>query len=149
MKMIGEYTARGSIRSDRTLNRIILDDGRFDTAYRVTHFELAPHTTGSTTAQVYTGKLLTNDDQAAGENWNWDRNGEIAWAMFAFDANGVSTPNVVTTVDPDNLVVQDLFVLADEGVGSDVKVNYMIKMEKYDITDSQGALAMVRNRSQA
>ena len=69
--------------------------------------------------------------------------------MFAFDANGVSTPNVVTTVDPDNLVVQDLFVIADEGVGSDVKVNYMIKMEKYDITDSQGALAMVRNRSQA
>ena len=149
MKKTGEYTCRGSIRTDRTLNRIILDDGRFDTAYRVVEFELAPHTTGSTTAQVYTGKLLTNDEQTAGENWNWDRNGEIAWAMFAFDANGVSTPNVVTTVDPDNLVVQDLFVLADEGVGADVKVNYMIKMEKYDITDSQGALAMVRNRSQA
>jgi hypothetical protein len=149
MKKIGEYTCRGSIRTDNVLNRIILDDGNFDTGYRVVEFEIAPHTLGTTSGQVYTAKLLTDDDDAALVNWNWDKNTEIGWSIFAFDANAISTPNTYSTVDPDNLVIQDLFVIGDEGLGTDVKLNYMIKLEKYDITDSQGALAMVRNRSQA
>lgn len=149
MKKIGEYTCRGSVRTDGAINRIILDDGKFTTGYRITEFDIVPHTLGSTTGQFYTGKLLTDDDVGTGENWNYDHNAEIAWSMMGFDANAVSSPNAYSLVDPDNLVIQDLFIVAFDGVNSDVKVNYFIKMEKYDITDSQGALAMVRNRSQA
>ena len=149
MKKIGEYTARGSVRTDNSINRIILFDGEFDTGYRVVEFEIAPHTLGTTSGQVYTAKLLTDDSQTAGVNWNWDRNAEIGWSIFAFDANAISTPNTYKKIDPDNLVVEDLYIIADEGLGTDVKLNYMVKLEKYDITDSQGALAMVRNRSQA
>ena len=51
-------------------------------------------------------------------------------------------------VDRENLVVQDLFITVRTRDISDPFVNYYIEMEKYDMTDAQGALAMVRNRAQ-
>ena len=152
MKKIGEYTTRGSIRTDNALNRIILFDGRFDTAYKILEFKIAPHDMDDTSPRLFTSKLMTDDNAAIGINWNWDNNEEIAWASASYDANGGTQTGetMFNLVDPDNLVIEDLYILADEGVGSaDVKMNYYIRMEKYDITDSQGALAMVRARSQA
>ena len=148
MKKIGDYTTRGSVFADDSINRIILDDGNFKTGYRITEFVIAPHDTDNTASRLYSAKLLVNDEQTPGLNWNWDRNGEIGWAQYSIDSNSSNAPNVFTLVDPDNLVIQDLYIIASE-FGSDAKVNYFIRMEKYDITDSQGALAMVRNRSQA
>ena len=149
MKKIGEYTCRGSIRSDNSSNRIILDDGRFDTAYRVVDFVIGPHDMDNLFTFAFTAKLLTDDDTSTGVNWNWEDNAEIGWAAFAFDGNATDTLGNFKQIDPDNLVVQDLFIRADEANGNDKKLNYFLRMEKYDITDSQGALAMVRNRSQA
>ena len=150
MKKIGEYTARGSIRTDGSINRITLDDGSFETAFRIVEFVVAPHDMDNQTTRVITSKLITDDDTSTGVNWNWDDNAEIAWSIFGYDANATQYGFVFNQLDPDNLVVQDLYILADEGQQSvDIKVNYFVKMEKYDITDSQGALAMVRNRSQA
>ena len=148
MKKIGEYTTRGSVQTDNSVNRISLDDGSFKTGYRVVEFVVAPNTIGTTSGQVYTAKLMT-DDAAVGINWNWDNNEEIAWSIFAFDANAISMPNMFSQVAPDNLVIQDLYLVADEGLGTDTKMNYFIRLEKYEITDWQGALSMVRNRSQA
>ena len=149
MKKIGDYTTRGSIRTDNSINRIILDDGNFETGYRVVEFVIASHDMDNTSVNNLTAKLMTDDDASTGLNWNWDNNEEIAWSAYSHDANANSAPNTFALVDPDNLIIQDLFIVADEGAGSDVKCNYFIRLEKYDITDSQGALAMVRNRSQA
>ena len=149
MKKIGEYTCRGSIRSDNSINRIILDDGSFKTGYRVVEFVVASHDMDLGSVRSFSAKLMTDDDAQTGLNWNWDNNEEIAWANYVFDANDIRAPGIFSLVDPDNLVIQDLFIVCDEGVGNDNKMNYFIRMEKYDITDSQGALAMVRNRSQA
>ena len=152
MKMIGEYTTRGTVNTDLTANRIILFDGKFDTAYKIVEFAIAPHAMESTSSRLFTAKLMTDDDVSTGANWNWENNEEIAWAAVSYDANAstVTGQTMFNQVDPDNLVVEDLYIIADEAVGSaDVKMNYYIRMEKYDITDSQGALAMVRNRSQA
>jgi hypothetical protein len=148
MKKIGEYTTRGSIVADDTINRIILDDGSYKTGYRVVEFVIAPHDMDNTNIRVYAAKLLTNDEQTPGVNWNWDRNGEIGWAQYALDANSSNGPNVFSLVDPDNLVIQDLFVIGSE-YASDIKLNYFIRMDKYEISDWKGALSMVRNRSQA
>lgn len=148
MKKIGEYTTRGSILADDTYSRIILDDGSFQTGYRITEFVIAPNDLDNINARIYSAKLLTNDEQTPGVNWNWDRNEEIGWAQYSMDANNINGPNVFSLIDPDNLVIQDLYIIGSE-YSSDIKLNYFIRMEKYDITDSQGALAMVRNRSQA
>ena len=51
-------------------------------------------------------------------------------------------------VDPDNLVVEDLYVYGHTtGTQADA-INYLVRMEKYEITDWQGALAMARDRAQ-
>jgi hypothetical protein len=149
MKKIGEYTTRGSIRTDNSVNRIILFDGRFDTAYKITEFVIGHHDVDQTNHRVFNAKLMTDETAGVGINWNWDNNEEIAWATITSDANSTISPTSFNLVDPDNLVVEDLYIIADEGTGNDIKMNYYIRMEKYDITDSQGALAMVRNRSQA
>lgn len=149
MKKIGEYTTRGTVRSDNVMNRIILDDGNFETGYRVVEFVIAAHDMDNTSVNNFVAKLLTDDDTSSGLNWNWDNNEEIAWSAYSHDANANSAPNTFTLVDPDNLIIQDLFILADEGSGADRKLNYFMRLEKYDISDSQAALAMVRNRSQA
>ena len=150
MKKIGEYTTRGTILTDNAINRIILDDGSFETGYRVVEFEVAAHDMDLNVDRVYTAKLMTDDDTTTGLNWNWDNNEEIAWSFFGWDSNVGSKANYYSRVDPDNLIIQDLYIIGDEGVGqTNVKMNYFIRLEKYDITDSQAALAMVRNRSQA
>jgi hypothetical protein len=150
MKKIGEYTARGTITTDNAINRIILDDGNFKTGYRVVEFVIAPHDMDLTVARIYTAKLMTDDDSTTGLNWNWDSNEEIGWSFFTWDANSHTTGDNFSKIDPDNLIIQDLYIIGDEGVGqTDVKMNYFLRLEKYEITDSQGALAMVRNRSQA
>lgn len=148
MKKIGEYTTRGSLVTDNAIQKIILFDGKFDTAYRVTEFVIAPHDMDNTATRHITSKLMTDDDVNTGVNWNWENNEEIAWSTFAFDADNIANVNYFSLVDPDNLVVEDLYINADS-VGGDIQCNYFIRMEKYDISDSQGALAMVRNRSQA
>lgn len=152
MKKIGEYTCRGTmtVTGDAQIERIILNDGRFDTGYVIKSFQIAPHVLDTTVSINFSAKLITDDDVLTGSNWNWDSNSEIAWAQYRFDGNDVrSTDASFSTVDPDNLVIQDLYVVGVDASSGTRKMNYMITMEKYDITESQGALAMVRNRSQA
>ncbi len=148
MKKIGEYTAKGQVTTDNTLHRILLDDGSFETGFRVVEFTIAPATIDAS-HRMYTAKLRTNHDFTAAVDWNYADNPEIGWAMFAFDGNETKTPNWFNEVDEDNLVVQNLFIVADEvAQGGTMALNYIVKMEKYDIADWQGALGLVRNRSQ-
>lgn len=153
MKKIGDYTVRGSIGDgvtdlvDGVEERIILFDGRFDTGYKVTDFRIAPGDTDDPDcmARITTQPGLPTTIVGF---FNWGDNRQIAWASN----NGSTDVNLIDNVgivDSDNLVIEDLYV-AFRFISADTKlVNYMITMEKYDITDSQGALAMVRNRSQA
>ncbi len=151
MKKIGEYTARGQLTENESEAsdgvRITLFDGRFDTAYRVTSFRIwGSDWSGSTTPDVI-GKLATvrGLSDAAADFMNAGDQREIAWA----GGNGASDLLIVgdSIIDPDNMVVEDLFIYA-RGATDTADVNYLITMDKYDITDWQGALAMVRNRAQ-
>ena len=145
MKKISEYTTRGQI-GDTTVERIMLFDGRFDTAFRVTKF-VVWGTDPSETASEVSAKLMTEDlgVPTAPNIFNADDNREIGWASHEID-NSLGTGNDFTVIDRDNLIVEDLFIWANNAAND--PINYLIEMEKYDISDWQGALAMVRNRSQ-
>ncbi len=148
MKKIGEYTAKGQVQTaDSGGKKILLFDGQTDTAYKVIGFEVRFADRDDTAIEVLSAKLST-EPSADNTTWNWANNTEIAWASAAHDANGLSTQQPATTIDPDNLIVEDLYVSVYSFSDTET-ANYIIYMEKYDITDSQGALAMVRNRSQA
>lgn len=153
MKKIGEYTCRGRVGfdsqtlTDGTEQKIILDDGNFKTGYRLVEFRVATGDQSHTdlTARVATeGGLNMNVDGF----WDWSDNRQVAWASV----NGNTDTAVVqefTLVDPDNLIIQDAFVAFRFVSSTNTFANYFLRFEKYDISDGQGALAMVRNRSQA
>ncbi len=144
MKKIGEYTIAGTLPIASS-ERITLFDGRFDTGYRVVKFEIAP--TNNANADDAYAKLATSSDvEGVGHEWHWDSNVEIAWAKNASTGGGASGI-LEFFLDPDNMIVEDLYIYSGTGTDGN-NVNYMIHLEKYDITDWQGALAMVRNKSQ-
>jgi hypothetical protein len=145
MKKIGEYTARGKIESDGFV-RLFLDDGSFKTGYRLVSFDIAPSNVADATQDTMVAKVCTKFSTTGGAVWDWSDNTEIAWGMSGIDMAAPVGVEWSSRVDPDNLIVQDCFIHVNEEQEQDV--NYMVKFEKYDITDWQGALAMVRNNSQ-
>lgn len=143
MKKIGDYTIRGSAK-DNEVTEIQLFDGRFDTAYKVTKFVVAGVDTSSTSQTDVNGCLGTTPD-SPGANWRFDDVRQIGWASLrGIEAAAVGDP--FNLIDTENLIVQDLYVYVN-GNGSAL-INYYIELEKYDIADWQGALAMVRNNAQ-
>jgi len=156
-KFLGKYTARGSIIGDTDgspgLTKIHLFDGRFDTGWRVTRFEIRPQNVADdATSILHWAAKLTTVSFGGGvtryDNWNFEDIREIAWAACSWDSNqasGLTTP--FSLVDPDNLVIQDLYVAVNEYNDTN-PVGYFIEMEKYEISEAMGALAMVRNDAQ-
>lgn len=143
MKKIGEYTAKGQVASASGV-RIKLFDGKFDTAYKVVKFFVTPQNVNS--GDNAYGKLTTEDDTGSDPaNWDWGSNIEVAWSGTYAVSDGIAGSEMF--IDEDNLIVEDLFFYGINSAND--RVNYMIHLEKYDITDWQGALAMVSNRSQA
>jgi len=145
MKKIGEpITMRGNTAYN-TIHRITLFDGRFDTGFRMTDFKIAP--VSPTGGVEIVCKVSTAEPSSfTGAYWYWDHNEEIAWA-------GWGVPNAVYSgffdnIDPENMIIEDLFLQAYSTTGEAGPVNYEITLQKYDITDWEGALAMVRNQSQ-
>jgi len=149
MKKIGSYTAKG-IASHLVEEKIVLDDGRFNTGYVVTGFQIYPNnfTGGSPSTTSGIGRLATESGlPTVRENF-------IDAALNTFVAADAITggfENVTqdarSFIDPDNLIVQDLFITILNA--ADVAMNYMITFDKYEFTDWKGALAMTRNKSQA
>ena len=147
MKKIGEYTVRGQV-ANNVEERITLFDGRFDTGYVVKKIYLYPNS-GIGAGNDCHGVLYTEPGAvSSGLDWDFGENEQIGWAAgifsgasaFASDGNGL--------VDPDNLIIEDVFLKANHS-GTDGVCGYLIVMEKYEFTDWKGALAMVRNRSQS
>jgi hypothetical protein len=149
MKKIGEYTIRGHSKSTTT-KRIILNDGRFDTGYVITRFEIVISDPDNSGVDSY-GVLLV-DEPASTSNviWDLESNVQIGWAsMTAVGSATGPQAQPFSLVDRDNLVIEDLFIYTETNAAGLNDVNYYIEMDKYEFNDSKGALAMVRNRSQS
>ena len=155
MKLIGRYTARGTTSEADTeagrLAKIQLFDGSFKTAYRVTAFYIWGADWSGSTKPDNIGKLSTNNNSETGSvNFmRADDANQIAWATTSGDTDaGIRGGFSESIIDPDNLVVEDLFVYVrtSSSVDTDL-VNYIVEMEKYEIKDWQGALAMAKDRA--
>ena len=142
MKKIGDlYTVKGKGLAG-TVERINLFDGRFDTAYKLVKVEVA--NTDPFVGEEISIKVKL-EEGTAGQAWNWGLNTQIAWAQM--NAPIASRWGYNSFVDPDNLIVEDAFI--DFGsTEATAEINYMLTFQKYDISDWQGALAMVRNKAQ-
>ena len=142
MKKIGDlYTVKGKGLAG-TVEKIHLFDGSFRTAYQLVKIEIANN--DPFVGEEITIKIKT-EAGTPGTAWNWGINTQIGWAQM--NAPIASRWGYNSFVDPDNLIVEDLFV--DFGsTTAGAEINYMLTLQKYDITEWKGALAMVRNKSQ-
>ncbi len=154
MKKIGTYTVRGLIEPGSSslglTKKLQLFDGRFDTAMKITKFELMFEDPDNASNDVY-GMLLTEYLNYSGTDavWNFGENRQIGWASAANVYSDAGLPgDPFNLIDRDNLVVEDLFVYVRSGA-STAGVNYYIEMDKYDISEGLGALTMVRNAAQS
>jgi hypothetical protein len=153
VKKIGEYTARGIVTEAETEagspQRIPLFDGRFDTGYRIIDFKIWTSNVLSGSAGA-AGKLSKNPDGSTSRDsfFRADDDNQIGWAVTEMTTDaGTAGGFTDLIIDQDNLVIEDLYVYV-RAEGNTTPINYMVTMEKYQITDWQGALAMARDRAQ-
>lgn len=156
MKKIGTYTIRGSAsetESEATSShgngiRIPLFDGRFDTGYKIVEFYVWPQNFSGSSQPDVLGKLTTSGDCSpnAADFFNAGDNREIAWSAGLGQTDGNTGVMGQAVIDPDNLVVEDLYFFARGGTDT-AQVNYLAVLEKYEISEWRGALSMAKDRA--
>ena len=154
MKKIGTYTARGVVTEEQTEaglpEKITLFDGLFTTAYRVTGFKIWSSGTGNNTSPDCVGKLSKNELGVTGAAnfFRADDDNQIAWAVSGSGSDGSNAGEFSESIiDLDNMIVEDLFVYVRAATDG-TTINYLVTMEKYQISDWKGALTMARDKAQ-
>ena len=124
-------------------NRLQLFDGSFETGYRIVDFKITPALPG--TAYELIAKVSTEPKSSIGF-FNWDDTEEVAWATWNAPTNARFGES--SFIREDTMIIEDLWI-SFYTTGEAIQCNYQITIEKYDLTDWEGALSMVQNRSQA
>jgi hypothetical protein len=152
-KYIGEYTARGVLTEEQTEagtpQRIQLFDGSFDTAFKVVEFHVWSTSSLSNTQADVVGKLSTsrNSTQEPGDFFQAADSNEIAWCASGFGLDGMNAGTFSEfLLDHDNIVIEDLWVYVRSATDT-IPVNYMVRMEKYEVGPTIGAVTMAKNKS--
>lgn len=152
MRRAGYYTCRGQVSEadtdDGLPHKISLFDGKFTTAYRVIDFEVFPSSLSSSSNSDVIGKLSKseNSSTASATFWNADDDNEIAWAGCAGSTDSMNAP-MFKVIDDENMIIEDLYVYARTPGTASNPINYLVKLEKYQITEARGALSMARDAS--
>lgn len=147
MKQKDRVTLKGQILTragPEAPQKLQLFDGRFDTGYRITKFVIMPQDTDNTSARIFSAKLGISPNIGDAREFNWQDNRELAWAITAFDANGISMAGPLDLpTDYDSIVIEDLYLYSWEvGSGQSVNLNYFIELERVELTDAMGAVTM-------
>lgn len=144
-------TARGTILPASTTvgktAQVRLFDGDFATGFRVTRFCLFQADPDNTSNDCY-GMLMT-ENLYDGTDAVFDAadNRQIGWAGMVAVYNEGTMPSF-ELLDRDNYIVEDLWIYVRTATTT-AGVNYYIEMQEETRGLSQGAIAMVRNSSQA
>lgn len=123
-------------------NRITLFDGRYDTAYKLISFKIAP--VSPNLSQELSAKLST-EAKSTVTAWDWSDVEEVAWAHWGTDKYQDDYSNI----REDTMIVEDLWISAYNETIDGAVVNYEIILEKHKIDTWDAASIMVRNQSQA
>jgi len=123
-------------------NRIQLFDGTFKTGYRIVSFRIAP--TAPTGGFEVIAKLSTEPKSSISQ-WNWQDVQELAWS--GWNISNSSSDLEYQNVREDNLVIEDLW-MSIYATGEAFELNYEIILDKYNMTDWDGAGVLVENLAQ-
>tara|TARA_R110001599_G_scaffold96424_1_gene249323 strand:+ start:703 stop:1125 length:423 start_codon:yes stop_codon:yes gene_type:complete len=137
--MKGKRCLRGYV-ADNELRRLIVDDSNFNDGWRITKFVVAGD--GINSNEVH-GKLSLKPVTTTG--WDWSKNTEIAWAAARQTAEA-TWGGWEGAIDPNAVIVQDLYVIGSSSAGS--VINYLIEIERVTLNDDQAILSLIQERAQ-
>ena len=142
MKKLGrQYTLKGQLPVN-TVRELQLFDGRFDTGYKVEELQICP---SLPMENIEFQMILSTDTLSDVTTMDWGDNTQIGWAIWGAPLS--SRFSEWDGIDSDNMIIQDLYLSCRGGTEPSF-LNYMITLQKYDISEWRGALAWVRNQSQ-
>lgn len=121
------------------VDKILLYDGSFETAFILREFKICAEDIAD--QELMSAKLLTTFAPHE-QDWHWGSNQEVGWATWNVPSN--ARFGNFSLVKENIRIVEDLWI--DFSGDSSEVVNYYIKMEKINITDWEGALALATNR---
>ena len=124
-------------------NRIQLWDGKFTTGYRIVEFKIIPK---SPQNQEEVLSIISTDPRSGvPSNFNLSLNQELAYATW-------NVPNQTeysfwNLIVEGNMAIEDLWISCYT-TGDDPLLNYYIVLEKYSMSDWEGAGVLVDNLNQ-
>jgi hypothetical protein len=139
------------------LTQLVVDDGNFTDAWRVTKFYIAPDGVHDTSlGQLDAVAVLATHEEAIPNpllptviQWNWDDRRQFAWT--AIELNGDTTFGTWSegVIDPQHIIVRDLYIGLTAQFATSTRVwNYMIELERVKLSDDQAILAILQEESQ-
>jgi len=135
-------TLRGRCPTNTANHKINLFDGKFSTGFKLISFEVVPQNPQGDAQEA--SAMLFNRKQAGFLTvWDFADVEQVGWSGWS-----IPTANrfgVWNRVDDETILVEDIF-LAIYAPGEARKFNYIIKLQKYDITEWEGALSLVSRK---
>jgi hypothetical protein len=133
-------TLRGKLKASEKA-RLIVDDGRFTSAWVVEGFSVFP--TNATGPDVQ-GILATDEDGLTG-GWDAADNRQIGWSWFyVAEAAGTGGGDHGELIVPGHIIVRDLWI---ENFSAQ-PMNYLVHVRPREISEDQAVLALIQERSQ-
>lgn len=129
-------TLRGRIKSG-LIKRLIVDDGRLTHGVKVKAFRLLPVAPG-TAATIVNGTLGLSPRFPLLQDFADNR--QIGWCGTQ------SAFNPFQLIDPDHVVLNDLYVSAVSSTGEDV--NYWVELETTTLSDYEAIVQLTKASSQ-
>jgi hypothetical protein len=136
-------TLRGRTVVNGDVIRLIVDDGQFTHGYKVLGFQVLAVDPTSSTADCV-GTLALSPSGA--DRWDLSDNRQIAWAGQTMYGSSSPFPNMAT-IDPDHIVVRDLWVWGF-GTTADPGYQYLVTLEEVTITEDHAVLQLIKEVSQ-
>ena len=137
-------TLRGTI-DDGVIKRLIVDDADFNRGFKVTRFQVFPVDISSGTSDC--SGVLALEERGAIEDWFCEDNTQIAWSSSIM-ASGFGINNKTDIIDPDHVVLRDLFVFAKTANATIARINYLVEIEEVKLSDDQAVLQLIKETAQ-
>ena len=128
-------TLRGFLGGNE-IRRLVVDDGRLNHGYIVKEF----HVWSTSLSGQRNAEFVLSLNENTPDAWRADITGQIGWAGMIVDLSGVESLQSFSLIDPDHVVLRDLYVKSVNTDGG----NYMVVLETIDLTENETLLTLIK-----
>lgn len=138
------HTLRGRVE-EGVLKQLIVDDGRLSHGLKVVKFIVAPE---MTTSSQGVNAILGLDDKVT-SSWDWENGNQIAWASSAMGGSSSMENPGFQLVDPNHIVIRDLYIRGTVTGSTPQALNYYIELEAINISEFEAIVQLTKETSQS